>query len=348
MSRRGRSGASRPLESAASVSTRMPRLAAEALAATGADVSALLASLGVERASLDDVDGRLPVSIDLALWAEARRLSGDECFGLHAAERVRPGSFDVLGYTLRTSATLGGAFERLVRYNQLLHDLAELRLSTRGAGARLSLRLLPEGTPRQQAEFSLAVFLLFSRQATGVDVVPRAVEFAHAAPADISEHRRIFRAPILFSRPATVLVLRRQVLDLPLLQADPGLCAVLERQLRELLSRLPPGEGVLERVRRLIAAELCGGDPSVESVARRMHMSPRTLHRRLQGTSYRAVVDGLRQDLALRYLAEDRLAIAEAAYLLGFSEASAFHRSFKRWTGRTPADYRREARGPAA
>jgi AraC-like DNA-binding protein len=98
----------------------------------------------------------------------------------------------------------------------------------------------------------------------------------------------------------------------------------------------------------LIAAELCGGDPSVESVARRMHMSPRTLHRRLQEaeTSYRVVVDDLRQDLALRYLAEDRLAIAEAAYLLGFSEASAFHRSFKRWTGRTPADYRRDALHP--
>lgn len=278
----------------------------------------------------------------------AWRLSGDECFGLHAAERVRPGAFDVLGYTLHSSATLGGAFERLVRYNHLLHDLADLRLTVNGGEARLSLRLLPEGTPRQQAEFSLAVFLLFSRQATGTNVVPRVVEFSHAAPADLSEHRRIFQSPIRFARPATTLVLPRQALDLPLLQADPGLCAVLERQLRELLARLPAGESVLDRVRRLITTELCGGDPSVESVARRMHISPRTLHRRLRDaeTSYRAVVDDLRQDLAVRYLAEDRLAIAEAAYLLGFSEASAFHRSFKRWTGRTPADYRREALHP--
>jgi AraC-like DNA-binding protein len=337
-------------DSVPTVSTRMPRLAVEALASMGADVAALLESLGVERSQLDDVDGRLPISVDLALWAGARRLSGDECFGLHAAEKVRPGAFDVLGYTLRSSATLGAAFERLVRYNQLLHDVADLRLTLRPSEAWLSLRLLPEGTPRQQAEFSLAVFLLFSRQATGVNVVPRAVEFAHPAPADLSEHRRIFQASLRFARPDTVLILPRQVLDLPLLQADPGLCAVLERQLHELLSRLPPGESVLDRVRRLVAAELCGGDPSVESVARRMHMSPRTLHRRLREaeTSYRAVVDGLRQDLALRYLAEDRLAIAEAAYLLGFSEASAFHRSFKRWTGRTPADYRRGALQPGA
>lgn len=328
----------------------MPRLVVEALAALGTDVTALLGSVGIERSHLDDVDGRVSVSVDLALWAGALRLSGDECFGLHVAERVRPGAFDVLGYTLRTSATLGGAFERLVRYNHLLHDLAELRLTANGGDARLSLRLLPEGTPRQQGEFSLAVFLLFSRQATGTNVVPRAVEFSHAAPADISEHRRIFQSPIRFERPATALVLPRQALDLPLEHADPGLCAVLERQLRELIARLPPDESVLARVRRLIATELCGGDPSVECVARQMHISPRTLHRRLREaeTSYRAVVDDLRQDLAVRYLAEDRLAIAEAAYLLGFSEASAFHRSFKRWTGRTPADYRRDALHPGA
>jgi hypothetical protein len=114
-------------DSVPTVSTRMPRLAVEALASMGADVAALLESLGVERSQLDDVDGRLPISVDLALWAGARRLSGDECFGLHAAEKVRPGAFDVLGYTLRSSATLGAAFERLVRYNQLLHE----RLITR-------------------------------------------------------------------------------------------------------------------------------------------------------------------------------------------------------------------------
>jgi AraC-like DNA-binding protein len=328
----------------------MPRLAADALAAMGADVGALLAAVGVERASLEDVDGRVPVSVDLTLWAEAQRLSGDDCFGLHAAEMVRPGSFDVLGYTLHASPTLGGAFERLVRFNRLLHDVADLRLTLRGAQARLSFQLLPDGTPRQQAEFSLAVFLLFSRYATGVDVVPRAVEFSHAAPADTSEHRRIFRGPLFFSRPVTALVLPRTVLDRPLLQADPGLCAVLERQLSELLARLPAGESLLDRIRRQIAAELCGGDPSVEAVARRMYVSTRTLHRRLReaGTSYRLTLDGLRQDLAVRYLAEDRMSIAEAAYLLGFSEASAFHRSFKRWTGRTPAEYRRASRGPAA
>jgi AraC-like DNA-binding protein len=320
----------------------MPRLVVEALEAVGADVGGLLTAFGLERAALENVDARLPASLDLALWAEAPRLSGDECFGLHAAERVRPGSFDILGYTLRTSPTIGGAFERLVRYNRLLHDQSEMRLTAQGEDARLSFQLFPEGTPRQQAEFSLAVFLLFTREASGFDVVPHAVEFSHAKPKDVSEHRRIFRGPLHFRRPRPALVLSRSVLDLPLGQADPALLTVLEKRLHELISRLPPGEGLMERIRRLIAAQLCGGDPKVERIGRELGMSPRTLHRRLReaGTSFREVIDGLRQDLAVRYLAEERLAISEVAYLLGFSEASAFHRSFKRWTSQTPADYR--------
>ena len=320
----------------------MPRLVVEALEAVGADAEGLLAAFGIDRAALDDVDARFPASVDLALWAEAPRLSGDECFGLHAAELVRPGSFDVLGYTLRTSPTVGGAFERLVRYNRLIHDQAEMRLTAHGEDARLSFELTPEGTPRQPAEFSLAVFLLFARQATGVDVVPRAVDFSHPEPKDVSEHRRIFRAPLRFRRPRAALVLSRSVLDLPLVQADPGLLTVLEKQMRQLISRLAPGDGLLEKIRRLIADQLCGGDPKVERIGRELGMSPRTLHRRLReaGTSFREVVDGLRHELAARYLAEERMAIAEVAYLLGFSEASAFHRSFKRWTGQTPAEFR--------
>ena len=324
------------------VSTRMLRVCAEALEARGVDVAAFLKGLSVERSALDDVEGRIAIELDLALWGAAPLLTGDENFGLHAGEELRPGSFDVLSYTLSASATIGDAFRRLVRYNRFLHDLAELELREGPDEARLEFSLTSEGTPRQQAEFSFAVFFSFCRNATGLDVAPLRVEFAHPAPADVSEHRRVFVAPVLFDKPRNALVLPPHVLELPLLTANPGLCAVLDRRLAELVAERPVGETVLERVKRLIAAELPGGDPSTVAVARRMRATPRTLHRWLsaEGTSFRELLDGVRRGLALRYLSEDRLTIGEAAYLLGFSDASAFHRSFKRWTGRTPASYR--------
>ena len=330
---------------APTVSVRFPRILVLALEERGVDVSAFLARLGIERSLLDNPDARLPTDADDLLWTAAPALARDDHIGLHLGERLPTTAFDLISYTMRSSPTLGDAFERLARYTKLLRDQATIAVVTRGDDARISFALGPEGTPRQQGEFTLAVFVQFCRQGTKTDVVPRAVEFSHTAPRDVSEHERIFRAPLAFGQPETALVLPRTALALPLAHADAGLLSLLERQIHELVERLPQGESVADRARRLIAEELSGGDPNVDTVARHLRMSPRTLHRRLKegGTSFRLLLDALRHDMAARYLAEDHLPIAEAAFLLGFSEASAFHRSFKRWTGKTPAEFRKAA-----
>ncbi|MFP2961699.1 helix-turn-helix domain-containing protein [Myxococcus sp. 1LA] len=178
---------------------------------------------------------------------------------------------------------------------------------------------------------------------TSVDLVPLEVSFHHAAPPDIAEHRRVFRCEPRFEQPYNGVSVAREALETPLLKADSGLSAVLERHTRELLAKLPQVEGFVERVRAHAAEGLPNGGATNEAIAKRLHMSVRTLNRRMrdEGTSLQDVVDTLRRELALRYLEERRLAIPEVAYLLGFSEASAFHRAFRRWTGTTPAEHRR-------
>jgi AraC-like DNA-binding protein len=108
------------------------------------------------------------------------------------------------------------------------------------------------------------------------------------------------------------------------------------------LVKYPPRDSLIDQVRNLIAEEFRGGEASLERIADRLGLTPRTLQRKLQelGTSYNDVLDQLRRQLAVRYLREPRMAICEVAYLLGFSEASSFHRAFKRWTGLTPKDFR--------
>jgi AraC-like DNA-binding protein len=176
-----------------------------------------------------------------------------------------------------------------------------------------------------------------------VDFAPVEVRFRHPSPERLDEHRRFFRAPIHFDDRVTALVVRRELLAAPLVRSDPGLCAVLERQVHETLARIPKVNALSERVRHLIARDLTTGEPHARAIAAALHMSPRTLQRQLghEGTTLRALVDDLRRDLAGRYLSERKIAIAEVAFLLGFSEASAFHRAFKRWSGTTPAEYRR-------
>jgi AraC-like DNA-binding protein len=139
-------------------------------------------------------------------------------------------------------------------------------------------------------------------------------------------------------------VLDRAVLERPQRHAEPRLLAMLSRQLDGFLAAHPDPRRFQARVQQSMTDELPDQEPSVAAVAARLRMSPRTLQRRLQseGTSFAGLLSELRRDLALRYLRDDRVAIGEVGFLLGFQDVTAFHRAFKRWTGSTPATYRRD------
>jgi AraC-like DNA-binding protein len=312
------------------------------LKARGQLSPAFLESQGVDPTIFRDPEKRLPHTVAVSLWAEAARLTNDLDLGLHVAEGIRPGAYGALGYALRTSENFGRSLERLCRYHRVLHDLAEVQLTVRGGRATLSHRLpLPGGVPRAVSEYIVAAWLLTSRQSTGVHWIPIEARFPHPTPDDTSEHRRLFGCPLKFGHDRSELVFSRDLLEMPFLDADPNLRAILEAQVVAILQKLPKGEAMTDAVRRLLAGELCNGEPSLEQIARRLHMSPRTLHRRLEedGTSFRQVLAEVRREMAARHLSERRLAIGEIAFLLGFSEPSAFHRAFKRWTGHAPLAY---------
>ena len=181
------------------------------------------------------------------------------------------------------------------------------------------------------------------RRVTSVNWSPKEIRFEHQQPNETSEHERIFQCPIFFGATANEVVFDSEYLNLPIVMADARLCALLDRHATELLMRYPREDSLVERVRTLMKDELNGGDASLEMVAERLGMSARTLQRKLHGlgVSHQELLDEMRKDLAMRYLREPEMAVCEVAYLLGFSESSAFHRAFKRWTGTTPNEFRR-------
>lgn len=313
------------------------------LTAHGHDSSAFLNAQGVDPAIFRDLEARLPHAVAASLWPAAGRLTNDPDLGLHVAEGVRTGNFGVLDYAVRTSETMGVGLERLCRYHRFLHDAAEVKLTIEKDRAILSHSLpAPALLPRTVSEYIVAAWLLTTRQATGVNWVPLQVRFSHPVPENTSEHQRIFACRVEFSHFRNELMFSRDLLDMPLVKADPTLQAILESQVVAALEKLPNGEAITDAVRRHVAGELRNGEPRIEHIGTRMHMSARTLHRRLEdeGTSFRQVLAEVRRELAARHLTERRLAIGEIAFLLGFSEPSAFHRAFKRWTGHAPHTYR--------
>jgi len=318
----------------------------EAAARAGVRSEALCAAAQIDPVLIQDPERRLPYSRFVALYEHAARLSRDEAFGLHLAERVSPGMFDVLGYAVMNSASLADGLDRLIRYYRIWADGSVHALEVEGTIVRLTyavLDLRPEAC-RQEVEASLAIPVCIGRALTGIDWVPRAVEFQHAPPRDVAEHRRLFgSAPVRFRRPANALVFDRAVLGLPVLRADETLCAVLDRHAAELLGKLPKGDGVADRVRQLLRRSLPGGEPNLKSTAAGLGLSARTLQRKLrqQGFSHQELLEEMRRDLSQQYLSQPELALCEVAYLLGFSDSSAFHRAFRRWTGMTPGEFRR-------
>jgi AraC-like DNA-binding protein len=310
----------------------------------GVSAQRLYQATQLNPARLADPDHRIPFAQVVALYETAALLSEDDLFGLHLGENVDPGVFDVLGYAAMNSPTLGGAFERVVRYHSIWTDGAVFDIEQKSTTATISYSYLDRslGETRQDSEMTLAAVVALGRLVTNSDWSPLETRFPHPAPRDTAEHARIFRSPVRFDSGSCQLVFAATTLNLPIAKADQGLRAVLDRHAEELLARYPRQDVVIDRVRRVIRGELNGGDPSLERVASQIGLGPRTLQRRLreQGTSHQGLLDQMRKDLAMKYLREPQMAVCEVAYLLGFSESSALHRAFKRWTGKTPSEFR--------
>lgn len=292
---------------------------------------------------LADPHVRVPHALFLRAWEEVPALVGEPAFGLRAAEAVSALPFDVVDYVCAQVPTLRAAIDRMLRYQRLHHDDAELVLAVDGPEAKLTLRLRGRaGVPRHFAEYVVATWTSRARALVGPAFALRRVLFQHAAPADIEPHRRLFAAPLAFREHVNGFAFRSELLDAPVRGADPSLAALLERHADDLLARLPARDDLVHRVKAHVARALPGELPSLEATARALATSTRTLQRalRAEGTTYQTVVDEVRRDLALGHLKEAQRTVSEVAFLVGFTEVAAFTRAFRRWTGVVPSAWR--------
>jgi AraC-like DNA-binding protein len=303
----------------------------------GVDVRAMMNELGVDPEILDDSDNRLSLRTLRRLWEMASARSLDHAFGLHVAERAGMGAFEALDYVMWASATLADVVDRLLRFHRVLGD--DLGLHVMRSGPLVRLRRVIPHDQRHRAESGFAIVTLRARELCGRSFRLHEVRFVHAAPADVRPHRALFRCPVKFGCAAPELVFDAKHLQLPVRTSKPGLARVLDRHLHDLLARLPRSPTLLQRVEHAIAQTLHAGRPSLESTARALQASPRTLQRHLQelGVTHRQIVDNVRREMAERMLATRRISISEVAFLLGFEDVSGFRRTYRKWTGKSPS-----------
>lgn len=330
------------------VSARIAALIVQRAGVLGVAPQALLAGTGFDAAWLADAEARMPLAVEEALWARAVLLTGRPDFGLFAAGLIRQGEFDVLDYAVRTAPDLHTALQRLARYNRLLHDLAGFVITPHGDATCIEHRFERVGARAcaQAAEFTLTSLVVVASQLCGEPVRALDVEFSHAALGPVEAYRACFGVTPRFDTAANRLRLPSALLTRPVRHADPGLSRIVTAHAEQLLAARPPAaDDLVDAVRRQLAEGMAHGGASLEGAARQLNLSARSLQRRLgeHGTRFADLLDEVRRELALRYVAQPRLALGEVAYLLGFAEPSSFHRAFKRWTGMTPAAARQRA-----
>jgi len=322
----------------------------EAVARLGITRADLLQRADLDPQALDGASARLAVVDVIALFDAAVALSGRGDIGLEFARHVRPGTFHVLGYALMTCKTLGEAIALVPHYRRLVFDIgySEMRLASHGQDVWLGWHVLPPAHVYSAtlAEALIASWYVFGRWIAGALLPLKEVRFTHRAPADVAAYQQFFDCPVRFCSDQNALVFSRELLDMPLVQADETLHLAMREQARAAMEKAFNQQDIATRLRHALMPLMPKCEATLRHCAQTMAMSPRTLQRRLveAGLGFHQVLDTARKDLAKVYLRDPGLSVLDVALLLGYAEQSSFTRAFKVWFGCGPLQWRQARR----
>lgn len=285
-----------------------------------------------------------------ALWRAIGEVSTNPAIGLLLGTETKTERFMPMGLAALSTENFGAAVERMGRYKQLTCPEA-IEQEKDGEEWSIQFRwlLADEVEPPVLVECCFAGTLSLGRHGTGTRISPLRVEFTQPR-AHVKTIERHFGCPVVCGAARNAIVFRASDAQRPFVTRNAELLAMLAPQFEEELKRESEGENFVERVRNAIQQKLTGRRPTIEDIADALHLSSRTLQRRLQdeGASFQGVLEEARHQLARHYLNNSVLELNEAAYLLGYEDGNSFVRAFRSWEGMPPARWREQQRARAA
>ena len=333
-----------------SVSIFVARAIVEAVEQAGVERARLLVEVPFERGRLDDAEGRIELDEFAQLLAAAIALTGDPAFGLHFVEQIAHGAGNLISHLVAHARTLREALIACTQFQSLAVD--GLSYAADDQGDTFVVRCaVPRSTPdgnRVLAEMAMTGLVRLARTLVSPHIVPLRATFEYEAATDLAEYRRVFGDFLLFGQRETSAVFDRELADRPQLYQHRELYLLLQAEAERRRTEIGAAARPTVRLNRYLRTLPPGEIPDMAVAARDLGISERALRRHLaaEGTSYRHLVRSAREALAKRLLRESSSAIKELAVSLGFVDAAAFNHAFKRWTGLSPAEYRRRARLP--
>ena len=318
------------------------------LAEEGISAAQALSGSDLDEKALTDPATRVSYAQVIQVFRNALELARDPMIALKAGARMHVTAYGIWGYALLSSRTCADMLDLAVHYRGVIGPLAEMSHDPLSNPPTCGFRVLltPDSRDplyRFALEFTYAAHLTLFRDIFGEALHFSAVRFAYPAPAHADAYPGFFGCPALFDQRSNELQFDAECMNLLPSTYDPITHAMAREMCQQILLRLDQSGGTAARVRQTLLEHMPWRFPSVETMARRLDMDPRTLRRRLeaQGTSYRRVLAEVRYALAVEYLQKTAMTTEEIGSRLGYSDAANFRHAFVRWAGRNPQEYRR-------
>ncbi len=322
----------------------MFRIAYQAMINAGINVAALLDKLGIDESYLQSAQLRTPHEAQSAFWEFLQAQTNDKDIGLHLGQHLPVFKGQVLEYLFLSSPTFGEGLKRSLGYQRLISDAANSELVVEGSDCYMRVNSASSDIRnlRHFNECFAQGLMAFFKSVTDGRFKHTRIWFAHEQPEHWQEVEQVLGSVVEFGQIENRLYFEKALLDLDSPHAEPELLQLHEQLAIDQVARLEKKDVVIQ-VNKVVAELLDSGEVTLEAVSQRMDMRPRSLRTRLSevGTNFNQILADYRFKLARRLLAMTDESIDEIVYLTGFSEPSTFYRAFKRWSGKTPIEYRK-------
>ena len=332
----------------ASTLSSWARLVWEELNSRQLDANAIFRQAGLNPAKLGNAVARFPVANMIELWQLARDASKDDGFGVKTGERWNATTFHALGFAWLASNSLGEALHRMARYGAFLNDGLEYSLISEQVQYRFRIDRDPARFCNEQSDVAsdagIVALLKMCRQLLGDSFCPREITCPHPPNGGAILLEATAHCPIRYDKDYIEILFDRQDIERNLSSGNDELTHAHEQIILKHMADLQQDQ-LSAKVQLALLDQLPSGRVKESDIAATLGLSSRTMQRRLleEGVSFSGLLQSARQKLADQYIRDEHLSISEIAYLLGFAEQANFTRAFKRWTGRSPTQYRREA-----
>lgn len=327
------------LQSVPSIRSSVLGVVVDAIEARNFSTDKALLKFSLSKAVLDDPYDPVSLKNYVAFFEEAARLSGQPLLGMRLGETIKPEDLGPVGVLYTMMQSLRIAIMRFSRFFPALQSNTKLGLRIDGDQTWLEYQIEDQSIwpRRHDSEFTLALICALTRSRLGKNWAPEEVHFEHAPPRDHSEISHFFGAVVRFEQPINRMLIRTDDLDLPFASANTAAIAIIEQHLADLI-----GDSVLQTfedaVSNAITRCMKQGQVTIEAVASRVGIGPRTLQRRLfeRGTTFRVVVREQRRKTAEMLLRNEKISLGAVAGGLGYADAASMSRAFRSWTGQSP------------